>query len=156
MQTYVEEFKKCRGLAGLFAHLFSHVDKHWCEQMLDEGMPGVYQIRDLHLRSWKEEVVIRGWGAAQKSVSVEDEFGSLLDVAVRLRERDDRIAGGDGDRALLELTDEVFRSFDEVGVVVVGTWVAERAREAGLLHVVDPRAVRREILSSGLEIVHLV
>jgi hypothetical protein len=151
MQSYVEEFRRYRALAGLFAHLFSNVDKHWCKQMMDEGKAGVYQIRDLHLRIWKEEVIIGGRGAEQKEASVESSFESLVDVAVRLRERGDRTTGGDGDQMSLDLIDKVFGSFDEAGVVVVGTWVAE-----GPLHNVDPRSVKREILPSGLKIVHLV
>jgi hypothetical protein len=158
LQSYVQEFKRYRALAGLFAHLFSNVDKHWCKQMLDEGKAGVYQIRDLLWRVWKEEVVIGGRGAEQKEASVEDGFESLVDVAVRLRERGDRTTGtgGDVDQVLLELIDEVFGSFDEAGVVVVGTWVAERFHGAGPLRDVDSRVVKRASLSNGLEIVHSV
>jgi hypothetical protein len=150
MQSYVEEFRRYRALAGLMAHLFSNVDKHWCKQMLDEGRLGVYQIRDLLMRIWKEEVIIGGRGAEQKEASVESTFGSLLNVAVSLRERSGRTAGGVVDQVLLDLIDEGFGSFDEVGVVVVGTWVAER------FYGVDPRSVRRERRLSGLKIVHLV
>jgi hypothetical protein len=151
LKSYVQEFKQYRALADLFAHLFSNVDKHWCKQMLDEGRLGVYQIRDLLLRIWKEEVIIGGRGAEQKEASVESNFESLVDVVVRLRERGDRTAGWVVDQVLLDLIDEVFGSFDEAGIVVVGTWVAE-----GPLHNVDPRSVKREILPSGLKIVHLV
>jgi hypothetical protein len=153
LQSYVQEFKRYRALAGLFAHLFSNVDKHWCKQMLDEGKAGVYQIRDLLWRVWKEEVVI---GGGQTSESTMERVESLLDVVVRLRERGDWNSGGVVDQVLLDLIDEVFGSFDEAGVVVVGTWVAERFHGAGPLRDVDSRVVKRASLSSGLEIVHLV
>jgi hypothetical protein len=153
LQSYVQEFKRYRALAGLFAHLFSNVDKHWCKQMLDEGKAGVYRIRDLLLRVWKEEVVI---GGGQTSESTMERVESLLDVLVRLRERGDWNTGGVVDQVLLDLIDEVFGSFDEAGVVVVGTWVAERFHGAGPLRDVDSRVVKRASLSSGLEIVHLV
>jgi hypothetical protein len=134
LQSYVQEFKRYRALAGLFAHLFSNVDKHWCKQMLDEGKAGVHQIRDLLWRVWKEEVVI---GGGQTSESTMERVESLLDVVVRLRERGDWNSGGVVDQVLLDLIDEVFGSFDEAGVVVVGTWVAERFHGAGPLRDVD-------------------
>jgi hypothetical protein len=156
LQTYAREFKRYRALAGLVAHLFRNLDRHWCKQMLDEGKPGVYQIWDLHLRIWKEEVVIGGGRSDQDAVSTGDGTESLLDVAMRLRERSDRTTGGNVDQALLDLIDEVFGSFDEASIIIAGTWVAERSHGAGPLHNVDSRFVRREILPSGLNIVHLV
>jgi hypothetical protein len=156
LQTYVREFKRYRVLADLIAHLFSNLDKHWCKQMLDEGKTGIYQIRDLHLRIWKEEVVIGGGRSDQDAVSTGDGTESLLDVAMRIRERSDRTTGGDVDQALLDLIDEVFGSFDEASIIIAGTWVAERSHGAGPLHNVDSRFARREILPSGLNIVHLV
>jgi hypothetical protein len=156
LQTYAWEFKRYRALADLIAHLFSNVDKHWCKQMMDEGKPGVYQIRDLHSRIWKEEVVIGGGRSDQDAVSTGDGTESLLDVAMRIRERSDRTTEGDVDQALLDLIDEVFGSFDEASIIIAGTWVAERSHGAGPLHNVDSRFARRDILPSGLNIVHLV
>jgi hypothetical protein len=156
LQTYVREFKRYRVLADLIAHLFSNLDKHWCKQMLDEGKTGVYQIRDLHLRIWKEEVAIGSERSDQDVDFAEEGFRSLLDVAMRFREKGDRTTGGDVNQALLDLINEVFSSFDEASIVIVGTWVAKRSHGAGPLHNVDPRSVKREILPGGLKVVHLV
>lgn len=154
MQTYAKEFKRYCALAKLMSHLFGAVDRHWVVRNIDEGKRGVYRIRDLHLRIWKDEVAMGTSRSTQDQDSADDGVETILDIAMRLRERND--LNGDSGEQPPELLNEIFASFNETSIKIVGTWMPEQSHGLTPLHNVDPANIKRETLPSGLEVTHFV
>lgn len=156
LQRYAREFKRYCALAKFVAHLFAFVDRHWVKRCVDEGKPVVYDIRDLHMRIWKDEVAIGVPRSDQDSGTAETGFETILDIAMRLREKDDLAAGHESGQQVSDLLNEIFASFDETSIKIVGTWMPEQSHGLTPLHNIDPSKVKHETLPSGLKITHFI
>ena len=147
LEMYVREWKRHCKLAKLIAHNYRYVERHWIMRELDERKSVVYKIQDLHSLIWREEVAIGSSQTGQTFETLNDDLESILDVAVRLREREGLRVGEELNQQASDLLREVFGSFEEIGVRI-GTWhTTEQDRR---LH---PEIVsRNETLRSGLQI----
>lgn len=156
MQTYAKECRRYGALAKLIAHLFGAVDRHWVTREVDEGKPGVYRIRDLHMRIWKDEVAIGNPRPDQDSDVAGTGFETILDIAMRLREMNDPTAGEDSGQQVADLLNEVFASFNEASIKTIGTWMPEQSHGLTPLDNVDPSKLKHETLPSGLKVTHFI
>ena len=147
MERYNGEWKRHCKLAKLIAHNYHYMERHWIKREQDAGKPGVYTIQDLHSVIWREEVAIGSSQSGRKSNAEDDYSESILDVAVRLREREGVTPGEELSQSASDLLREVFGSFEEIGIRV-GTWHA--TQEDRMLR---PEIVaQHETLRSGLNI----
>lgn len=147
MERYNREWKRHCRLAKLIAHNYRYMERHWIMREQDVGKPGVYTIQDLHSVIWREEVAIGSSQSGRKSNTEDDYPESILDIAVRLREKAGITPGEELSQPASDVLREVFRSFEEIGIRV-GTWHA--TQEDRMLR---PEIVaQHETLRSGLKI----
>jgi len=151
MEAYARKWKRHCKLAKTIAHNYRYLERHWIAREQDHGKRDVYPLLDLHSLIWREEVAIGSSQSGQESNTDIDDFESILDIAVRLREREGFASGEELGQQASDLLGEVFASFEEVGIKI-GTWHA--TEEDCILR---PEVVaQHETLRSGLKITVLV
>jgi hypothetical protein len=147
LEAYAREWKRHGQLAKLMAHNYRYVERHWIRQEMDRPKSDVYVIKDLHSLIWSEEVMIGSSQSCQPSDATKDDFEAILDIAVRLREREGFASGQTLGPQASDLLREVFGSFDEVGVRIGMLHATEEHR------MVRPKILaKHETLRSGLKI----
>lgn len=147
LEAYAREWRRHCKLAKIVAHNYRYLERHWITREQDYGKRDVYPLLDLHSLIWREEVAIGSSQSGQESTANIDDFESILDIAVRLREREGFAVGEELGQQASDLLREVFGSFEEVGIKI-GTWHA--TEENRILY--PEVAVQHETLRSGLKI----
>lgn len=147
MQAYAREWKRHCKLAKLIAHNYRYMERHWIQHERSNGTPDVYPIQELHSIIWREEVAIGSSQYGRKSNPENDDPESILDIAIRLRERGGIASGAELSQEASDLLREVFQSFEEIDIKI-GTCNATN-QDRGL----RPEIVaQHETLRSGLKI----
>ena len=147
LEAYAREWKRHCKLAKTIAHNYRYLERHWIAREQDHGKRDVYPLLDLHSLIWREEVAIGSSQSGQESNTDIDDFESILDIAVRLRERGGFASGEELGQQASDLLREVFGSFEDVGIKI-GTWHATEEDQ-----ILRPEGVaHHETLRSGLKI----
>ena len=116
LEAYAREWKRHCHLAKLVANNYRYMDRHWVVRAIGDGKPGVYHIQDLHSLIWAEEVVIGSSQSGQHPDATNNDLESILDIVVRLCEREGFVSGQELGPQASDLLREFFGSFDKVGV----------------------------------------
>lgn len=153
MQAYAREWKRYCKLGKMVAHNYRYLERHWVRREMDvapeeKRKPGVHLFNDLLMIIWRDEVAIGNsqFGQSPNATNA-DGLESILDVAVRLRDKEGLASGHESGPRASDTLREVFGSFDELKVSF-GTSPNTRAYHRPQPEIV----VKQEILRSGLEI----
>lgn len=147
LEAYAREWRRHCKLAKIIAHNYRYLERHWIVREQDHGKRDVYRLLDLHSLIWREEVAIGSSQSGQQSAADIDDFESILDIAVRLREREGFAVGEELGEQASDLLREVFDSFEEVGIKI-GMWHATEEDR-----ILRPEVMaQHETLRSGLKI----
>ncbi|KAM0711068.1 hypothetical protein Q7P35_001807 [Cladosporium inversicolor] len=118
METYAREWKRHCKLAKLIAHNYRYMERHWIQRERSNDTPDAHPIQELHSILWREEVAIGRSQYGRKSSTENDDSDSILDIAIRLREREGVAPGEEVNQQASDLLREVFQSFEEIGIKI--------------------------------------
>lgn len=101
LPAYVERWTIFLEVSRRTERLFRFLERHWIRREVDEKTEGIFELRELHLRTWKEEVL--GDGSVK-----------IVDAMVQLQQQDQSRMEVEDRRFLEEST----ASLSQLGLVL--------------------------------------
>jgi hypothetical protein len=106
---YVAHWNMMVHLSSYVSNLLRYLERKWIKRCMDEGLPDIHMIKDLHSMIWKEEVLHVGVPGAEEVTRNE------MDQAVELLQKQ----GGGGIEGDKELVERFLESLRAVGLASV-------------------------------------
>jgi hypothetical protein len=99
-------------LSTYVPNLLRHLETMWIKRCIDEGLPDIHMIKDLHSMIWKEEVLHVGVPGAEEVTRNE------MDQAVELLQNQGE-GGSESDKELVERFLESLRTVSLASVLAI-------------------------------------
>jgi len=100
-------------VTALVSNLLRHLEGLWIKKRINEGQSGIHMIRDLHMMTWKEEVLRVGVPVAEENTR------TRMDRAVELLQKQGE-GGIESDKDLVERFLNSLRAVGLASVLAIG------------------------------------